>query len=306
MIGPFLYMRSEITRRDAEIISTWFEDDDSVAYLGDAPGVSDAIVRALDRVQLPIVTHLFNQNGRFFLAEEHGSPSGFVRLATGAKDLQIVLLVETSRRGRGLGRAMLKEALKTAFFEMRTPRVIAVIHRDNHRSLHLFARAGFQMKAGGGLWTRHELTLKNYIRAIQEGTSMERHLTITQRDRERLTRLIDDAIYANAQTDKAFRVLQGELARATVVDPDKLPQDVVTMRSRALISLDGEEEEISLVYPDEANWESGKLSILSPIGTALIGYRAGDQVDWHVPGGLKRIEIKKVLYQPEAAGDFEL
>ena len=135
---------------------------------------------------------------------------------------------------------------------------------------------------------------------------MERNLYITKLDRARLTRLIDDALYGVTEPDRAFRVLQAELARATVVAPEELPQDVVSMRSRALIALDGEEEEVSLVYPDEANWANGKLSVLSPIGTALIGYRAGDTVDWRTPGGRKRIEIKKVLYQPEAAGDYDL
>lgn len=305
MIGPSICLRSEITRRDAEKIAEWLARGDA-AYMSDGPDVPDAIARALGRAQIPDVTVLFNQGGRFFLAEERGIPAGFLRLATGGPDVQIVLMVERGRRGRGVGRAMLREALKVAFFEMRAPRVLAVIHRDNHRSLRLFGRAGFRMEAGGGLWTRHALSMRDYIRAIQEGRDMERKLYITKLDRERLTRLIDDALFGNAESDKAFRVLQAELARATVVAPEELPEDVVSMRSRALISLDGEEEEISLVYPDEADWTTGKLSILSPIGTALIGYRAGDRVDWRTPGGLKRIEIKKVLYQPEAAGDFGL
>ena len=305
MIGPFICLRSEISRADAEKIADWIARGDA-AYMSDAPDVSDAIARALGRATLPVVTQLFSQNGRFFLAEERGVPAGFLRLATGAQGIQIVLMVEKGRRGRGIGRAMLREALKIAFFEMRTPRVVAVIHRDNHRSLRLFARAGFRMEAGGGLWTRHALSMWEYMHGIQEDKDMDRNLCITKTDLARLTRLIDDALYEATEPDRAFRVLQAELARATVVAPEELPQDVVSMRSRALIALDGEEEEVSLVYPDEANWANGKLSILSPVGTALIGYRAGDAVDWRTPDGLKCIEIKKVLYQPEAAGDYEL
>ena len=135
---------------------------------------------------------------------------------------------------------------------------------------------------------------------------MERNLTITKLDRARLTRLIDDSLYSVGASDAAFRALRTELARATVVASEELPPDVVSMRSRALIEMDGEEEEVALVYPDEADWAVGKLSILSPIGTALIGYRAGDCVHWRTPGGLARIAIKRVLYQPEAAGDYEL
>ena len=135
---------------------------------------------------------------------------------------------------------------------------------------------------------------------------MERNLYISELDHARLTRLIEEVNYGVAEPDESFCILQAELVRATVVAPKELPRDVISMRSRILIALDGEEKEISLVYPDEANRATGKLSILSPIGTAIIGYRAGDVVNWHTPGGLKRIEIREVLYQPESAGDYEL
>jgi regulator of nucleoside diphosphate kinase len=135
---------------------------------------------------------------------------------------------------------------------------------------------------------------------------LERNLFISELDHARLTRLIEEVNYGVTEPDESFRALQAELANATVVAPRELPDDVISMRSRILIVLDGKEKEFSLVYPDEANRAVGKLSILSPIGTAIIGYRAGDVINWHTPGGLKRIEIKKVLYQPESAGDYEL
>lgn len=135
---------------------------------------------------------------------------------------------------------------------------------------------------------------------------MERKLYINAQDLARLTQLIEEANYGVAELDESFRILQAELARATVVAPKELPGDVISMRSRLRIALDGTDKEISLVYPDEANRAQGKLSVLSPIGTAIIGYRAGDVIQWHTPGGLKRIEIKEVLYQPESAGEYEL
>ena len=135
---------------------------------------------------------------------------------------------------------------------------------------------------------------------------MERNLYITKLDRERLTRLIDDALYGGAEPDAAFRVLRAELARATVVAQNELPGDAVSMRTRAVIALDGEEEEISLVYPDEADWTRGRLSVLSPVGTALLGYREGDKIQWDVAGGRTSIEIRRILYQPEATGDYNL
>ena len=134
---------------------------------------------------------------------------------------------------------------------------------------------------------------------------MERDLHINELDHKRLMRLIADALNGVTEQSNSLRSLQVELARATVVNADELPRDVVTMRSRVLIMLDDEEKEITLVYPNEANLSTGKISILSPVGTAIIGYRVGDVVNWLTPGGLKRIRIKKVLYQPEASGDYE-
>jgi regulator of nucleoside diphosphate kinase len=63
---------------------------------------------------------------------------------------------------------------------------------------------------------------------------------------------------------------------------------------------------LRLVFPSEADFDRGRVSILAPIGTALIGYRVGDTVEWKVPSGRRRLRIEEVLYQPEAAGDFHL
>ncbi len=135
---------------------------------------------------------------------------------------------------------------------------------------------------------------------------MERSLYINELDHKRLMRLIEDALNGVTEQSNSLRSLQVELTRANVVNAEELPRDVVTMRSRVLIMLEDEEKEITLVYPNEANRSTGKISILSPIGTAIIGYREGDVINWLTPGGLKRIRIKKVLYQPEASGDYEL
>ena len=135
---------------------------------------------------------------------------------------------------------------------------------------------------------------------------MERYLHINELDHKRLMRLIEDALNGVTEQSNSLRSLQVELTRANVVNAEELPRDVVTMRSRVLIMLEDEEKEITLVYPNEANRSTGKISILSPIGTAIIGYREGDVINWLTPGGLKRIRIKKVLYQPEASGDYEL
>lgn len=135
---------------------------------------------------------------------------------------------------------------------------------------------------------------------------MSKQPYVTRIDGERLNHLIDEALFSGAAQDNAFAALRSELSRASVVEPQKLPPGAISMRSRALIALDGEEEEVSLVYPEEADWTVGKLSVLSPIGTALLGYCEGDQLDWDVAGGKTHIEIRRLLYQPEAAGDYDL
>jgi regulator of nucleoside diphosphate kinase len=305
MIGPYLRLRPEITAGDATLVAGWMEDGEALANLADAPGVSNAIRRALQSAGMDVATHLFNQGGRFFIAEERGVPAGFVRLVPGAAGTEIVLMVEKSRRGRRLGAAILREALKIAFFEMRASKVSAVIHRNNLRSMHLFARAGFTMERGGE-WTRHHLTAKDYIRKIRGGDFMAGDLILSAIDRERLNRLIDEAHYGGTEPQASYRALRREIDRARVVEPRSLPANVLSMRSRALIALDGEEEEAQLVYPDEADWTRGRLSVLSPVGTALLGYREGDEILWEVAGGRTRIEIRKILYQPEAAGRFDL
>jgi regulator of nucleoside diphosphate kinase len=102
--------------------------------------------------------------------------------------------------------------------------------------------------------------------------------------------------------------LENELESATLLEPQQIPADVVTMNSVVKISFDGEntQQEFSIVYPEEADIRARKVSIFSPVATALIGFRVGDLIEWMVPGGLKKISIVGISYQPEAAGDYTL
>jgi regulator of nucleoside diphosphate kinase len=102
--------------------------------------------------------------------------------------------------------------------------------------------------------------------------------------------------------------LINELNSAIILDPDKIPGDVVTMNSVVKISFvdAGKQQEFKIVYPNEANFREKKVSIFSPIATALIGFRVGDLIEWMVPGGLTKIRIDEIIYQPEASGDFTL
>jgi regulator of nucleoside diphosphate kinase len=80
------------------------------------------------------------------------------------------------------------------------------------------------------------------------------------------------------------------------------------MRSKVrLLDIDaGKEVVYSLVFPNEADLDQGKISVLAPIGTAMIGYKVGDVIEWEVPAGLRRLQVEEILYQPETAGDYHL
>jgi len=133
---------------------------------------------------------------------------------------------------------------------------------------------------------------------------MARQIIITEKDRVRLQEIVSDILLTEVDGVDHVRALDAEMRRARVVPSGKVPSDVITMNSKVVLSFDGgEDEEYTLVYPDEANLAENKLSVLSPVGTAILGYRAGDVVNWEVPEGNVTIAIKSVVYQPEAAGD---
>jgi regulator of nucleoside diphosphate kinase len=123
---------------------------------------------------------------------------------------------------------------------------------------------------------------------------------LTQEDVERLLKLVE------SQPGKRFDKLESELVRANVVSRDEIPQDVVTMNSRVVFENEttGERREVTLVYPGSADIDAGKVSVLVPIGTALLGLRVGQSIDWELPGGeTQRYRIVDVPFQPEAAGE---
>ena len=136
----------------------------------------------------------------------------------------------------------------------------------------------------------------------------ERTIQITELDRKRLQDLIRDAQTGEYRKSVYLEKLLGELERAEVVRPQDIPGDVITMNSTVtLMDLDtNEEETYTLVYPEQADTTQGKVSILAPIGTAMLGYRVGDVFEWEVPAGKRRLKVTKILYQPEASGNFDL
>lgn len=131
---------------------------------------------------------------------------------------------------------------------------------------------------------------------------------ITEFDLERLKKLLWEAQATEYRKSGYLEKLQTEIHRAVVVGPHEIPGDVITMNSTVCLrDLDtGEEETYTLVFPEDSDLKQGKLSVLAPIGTAMLGYKVGDIFDWDVPSGKRRLQVEKIIYQPESSGDFHL
>lgn len=136
----------------------------------------------------------------------------------------------------------------------------------------------------------------------------KRTIYITEYDLKRLQELIEETRLVERRGNEYVESLAAELARGKVVAPTEVPPDVVTMNSRVhLVDLDTHEEmTYTLVFPDQADIAESKISVLAPIGTAMLGYRVGDTFEWQIPDGVCRLQVKQLLYQPEAAGDYHL
>lgn len=132
----------------------------------------------------------------------------------------------------------------------------------------------------------------------------ERHIYVTVSDMDRLGRMMLAAISA-APDLGPLHALDQELDRAEAVRPEEIPPDVITMNSKLrLTDLDtGRQRVVTLVYPERADQEDC-ISILSALGTALLGYRVGDEIRWDTPTGVLHLRIDELLYQPEAAGNY--
>jgi regulator of nucleoside diphosphate kinase len=130
---------------------------------------------------------------------------------------------------------------------------------------------------------------------------------ISSRDKELLEDLLAEVEASGSSGRGDLKALRGELQRAIVVEPHDVPDDVITMNSRAeIVDLEtGETVTFTLVFPLEANVDEEKISVLAPIGAGMLGYRVGDEFEWNVPAGLRRMKVTKVHYQPEAAGVFD-
>ena len=134
-----------------------------------------------------------------------------------------------------------------------------------------------------------------------------REIVVTEFDQNRLRNLLEGVRRWNARDRTHVDHLEAELDRADVVPSVDVPFDVVTMNSEVAVrDMDSNKEmTFAVVFPSDADISRQRISILAPMGTAVLGYRVGDTIDWKVPGRTRRLKIERVLFQPEAAGQFD-
>ena len=132
---------------------------------------------------------------------------------------------------------------------------------------------------------------------------MKRKIYITEQTKKKLKSLIEGTIGYRVKDMKTVKDLIEELERAKVLDIEDFPTDVITMNTKIKVRdlKTGDTFIYTIVYPEDADIEKNKISILAPIGTALLGYKLGDIIEWDVPAGKRRLKVETILYQPEAA-----
>ncbi len=133
--------------------------------------------------------------------------------------------------------------------------------------------------------------------------STKPNIIISSLDVERLEKILEALPHGTVGKEE----LETELERAEIVEPEEIPANVVTMNStvRFKVASSNEEFEYTLVYPKDADGSKHKISILAPVGSAMLGLKEGDEIEWPKPGGGSlTVHIDKIVYQPEREGLF--
>ena len=167
-----------------------------------------------------------------------------------------------------------------------------------------------ETEKGTMLWTACGAPCEAIGKPLKGSAMGTRQIVVTERDCETLHKRIE-LLTGGVDEDSwsSVRRLHEELNHATILHGEPVPEDVVTMNSRVSFQeLDtGEKSEITLVYPSDADVNRRRISILAPVGAALIGLRVGDEIEWPLPSGKTRTyKIISVLFQPEAEGRYDL
>ena len=159
-------LRHEIVRSDALVLVKWLENPRITQYLNESRHVTEAVLQAVERVNMPILTPLFSRDGCFFMiCTDSDIPIGFLRLARKTAHAEMVVVVgDQENWGHGFGKNAIRQGLDHAFLTWRTEKVVANIHPENLRSIRAFQRAGFSLEKIHGVMHQYELTLDAYLR----------------------------------------------------------------------------------------------------------------------------------------------
>ncbi|WP_053956749.1 GNAT family N-acetyltransferase [Inediibacterium massiliense] len=165
MNNHYIKLRREVFKSDAWKIVDWLKDHEVTQYLNEKHNVNQSIQQMIHRINMPILTHLFNQNGSFFMiTKDEKEPIGFLRLVPKKENVEIVVVIgERKEWGKGLGTNAIFEGLKQAFFNWRAKEVIAKINFKNKRSRKAFKKVGFTQD-------------KELLKEIQYSISMDEFL----------------------------------------------------------------------------------------------------------------------------------
>ena len=158
-------LRQEVFQDDARRITDWLEDDDVIKYLNERQNVAEGIKRVMQRVNMPILTHVFNQNGSFFMITDEEEPIGFLRLVPKGKAAEIVLVIgEKDKWNKGLGKKAISHGLNHAFFKWRMDEVIAKVNHENKRSIKLFNKVGFKQDKKLVKEMQYSITMDEFLK----------------------------------------------------------------------------------------------------------------------------------------------
>ena len=138
---------------------------------------------------------------------------------------------------------------------------------------------------------------------------MAKTIILTQADHSRLSQVLDvNHSFGDDKAGACLRELNTDLQNARIVESSDVPSDVVTMNSKVSVKdlASGDEEDWVLCFPTQADIYENRLSVLAPMGVAMLGTTVGDTIQWETPRGMARAEITRISYQPESAGDLHL
>ncbi len=161
-------LRQEVFKSDASIIANWLEDTEITQYLNEKQNVSKSIKDIMYRINMPILTHLFNQNGSFFMVTiNEKEPVGFLRLVPKNNIAEMVIVIgDKDKWGKGLGTNAILEGLKHAFFQWRVDEVVAKINFNNQRSRMVFKKIGFTEDKELAKEMQYSMSIKKFLQLV--------------------------------------------------------------------------------------------------------------------------------------------